>query len=614
MGENVLTLNVVLGVLALVVAGFWAFLARATRFAGDEVAAWRTALAERRKARHRLRWAWRELKKARRVHGKLHEPPAELRNASKAGQTAQKNADVAAKELREAGAQVAESIRGSIDLDRENLDASIVQRLWGALATVERRRDDARAAMSGTPEFLGKHWSIVSGIALTIVVAGDLVYYELFDFNVLPYYWDYPVGTLFITVALGVPVLLIFLGLFVTIDVMLLLWRAGLLTIVLALSVLRRASYGVAKLYCVPCKSRAYARLTLGLMPAGGLTLRSAFSGLARYWRHVRTAAVRLQEVTTSGRRVVWTQVVLAVVGVAVFVVLFEPAYRAHAACQRDGGARVVLDPPMAGGQDDFVRIGSLGQHVFLVTEGSCRGTTESAAVDGGRREWADWLWEGAEPIRVAVAWLREREDATASRGRDGCGIPVIRRACAALDERMDYFGAERLPGLYAGEVVVVPPNRVLCMYEEPFGEPRICAPPEVEEVAPDGGGESLLVAQLQGEVPCGEQAEVSEAIVFGRDDATVPIRNGYAEMARFLLTVGADWQLFAFGFASPDGRRTHNEELALRRAERVAEIVMQRYDGTIQDARSFGEDHFSNGILASRSVRLVACAPREDE
>lgn len=588
MSDGKLLFELALGAVLVVSVGFWAFLARAIRRAHSDLDSWAEALAKRSSARNDLRMAQRALKTARRSYGHLDELAPPLRDAIGASAIATKRAEIAAHRLREAGAQVAKTVRVSVERDRTALDRFIAHRVDAAWNTLARIRDDARSAWAAV-QFLRKHWPIVSVFPLLTVVAGDLVYYELFDFNVLPYYWDYPVGTLFITVALGLPVLLTLLALFVSMYLAAVLLLAVLLLVALVMSVLRRMSYEVARVYCAPCESTAYARMTLGLLPAGRWTPRPTLRTMVPYWQLFGRSARRLGQLATGGRRVLWVQAGVATVGVAVFVVLFDPAYRAYATCQGGGGTRVVLDPPMAE-QDDFVRIGSLGQHVFLVTGGSCETATEGGAGGNEPRRLAVWLRNALYPVRGVIDWLRLPADAETSRW-NVCNIPVVGRACAALSERTEYLLADQTPRSYEGEVVVVPPNRVLCMYEGPADEERVCMPPDVEgtegeDVAREDG-ESLLLAQLQREVPCGAAAIVSEAIVFDRGDATEPIAGGVTEIRCFLGGLTPSRSCLLSGSPARTVRRGTTRSWLGDELGESAVLCRYRIQGTLRQDRS---------------------------
>lgn len=68
--------------------------------------------------------------------------------------------------------------------------------------------------------------------------------------------------------------------------------------------------------------------------------------------------------------------------------------------------------------------------------------------------------------------------------------------------------------------------------------------------------------------------------------------------------------KLYVLGFASADGPREVNDELAWQRAGTVAETVRRRRPSLEIEEYGLGEDHLTEGVASSRSVRIVACVP----
>ena len=68
--------------------------------------------------------------------------------------------------------------------------------------------------------------------------------------------------------------------------------------------------------------------------------------------------------------------------------------------------------------------------------------------------------------------------------------------------------------------------------------------------------------------------------------------------------------KLYVLGFASADGPREVNDELAWQRARTVAEAI--RLSRPTLDVKKYklGEDHLTEGVASSRSARIVACVP----
>lgn len=68
--------------------------------------------------------------------------------------------------------------------------------------------------------------------------------------------------------------------------------------------------------------------------------------------------------------------------------------------------------------------------------------------------------------------------------------------------------------------------------------------------------------------------------------------------------------KLHVLGFASADGPREINDELAWQRAGTVAEAIRRRRPTLEVEKYGLGEDHLTEGVASSRSARIVACIP----
>lgn len=68
--------------------------------------------------------------------------------------------------------------------------------------------------------------------------------------------------------------------------------------------------------------------------------------------------------------------------------------------------------------------------------------------------------------------------------------------------------------------------------------------------------------------------------------------------------------KLYVLGFASADGPREVNDDLAWQRARTVAKAI--RLSRPTLDVKKYklGEDHLTEGVASSRSARIVACIP----
>lgn len=243
------------------------------------------------------------------------------------------------------------------------------------------------------------------------------------------------------------------------------------------------------------------------------------------------------------------------------------PERRAHAACEGSIITRVVLDPPL-GGVASFTRIGSIGGHVFIVSESSCGHGTENRDVG----EVEDGQSEGGD---------------NESRKNSG--------------------------------VTVVPLNRVLCMHEvrdDSSSESANCTAvvPSVVRMRMDG--EWRLRDEIEQEVCPGGVAEISAPILFAREEETPVDEPAAKELIKAFLNRPElqGVKLHVLGFASGDGISRYNEDLAWRRAKAVAEDIRELDGSRTLETDSWGETHMTNGVANSRSVRIVGCLRKTSE
>ena len=130
---------------------------------------------------------------------------------------------------------------------------------------------------------------------------------------------------------------------------------------------------------------------------------------------------------------------------------------------------------------------------------------------------------------------------------------------------------------------------------------------------------ERLLKEQIASEVCPGADPVISDPIVFRRDQPVVGETRAPEAAAPEALAAFFDdehrprgSEVHVIGLASPDGDREYNSDLSRRRAEVVRGMVSAWFGDESEppgiSVRSWGEDHLTNGIANSRSVRLVSC------
>lgn len=127
---------------------------------------------------------------------------------------------------------------------------------------------------------------------------------------------------------------------------------------------------------------------------------------------------------------------------------------------------------------------------------------------------------------------------------------------------------------------------------------------------------EWLLKADVAARVcPDGDPA-ISEPIVFrpGRADLEGSRTDGIRRTLRVFLQEARrrpSVKIHLVGLASPDGDRSYNATLSGRRVEAVQRLISSFGDeegAARPEVHYWGEEHLTNGIARSRSVRLVSC------
>ena len=573
----------------------------------------------RRDAERALRTAERELTRARNTSAEeiCVEQLSRAQRAADAARDkyegARDDLDRARVDAKRAGRLVVEAI-GRITEAQHQILRDKIQELNGGLWSflIDDVGKDAPVRLVNNLKGISTHWQSITVMAALIVLARDGWFYWHFDFNVFDYYTAYSVSDIVMAAFMAVLAILLFMMIYaiaipilgvITTAVVLVVWTAGWL---------RRGYFACRK---------AGRDLLAPLLPR--------WTGLAAYLLHraasVGPRAIRPPGATTvtttpasadpksRSSRLAWLDVAVFVTAAVatVFVLLFESQYQAHAICTGKSSIGIVVDPPLAD-IDNFTRIGSVGSLLFAIPPGSFDEYYDSHT--GGHEQSMLDPWN--DLVSGRLAFLGDHEAWTSL-------------ACPR-------------------DVVVVPQNRVLCMHDR-LRDNEVCKPPvpvaigevrlsqsSVEilveatsstfiQVLEAGGRdvdeqvvrEDLVREEIMSRArPCEGNLHISEPIVFRpyewrRVAEDAPLDDFMRQRGEFAA------QLDVFGFASPDGRREYNATLAGRRAETVAALITARLGrpegDAIQVGSSFGEDHLTNGVANSRSVRVAACSSQED-
>lgn len=565
----------------------------------------------------------------------------------------------------------------------------------------ERRREQLVGATADLVKFVLRDlmtatWSTVSGRA-TLTAAGavlllvlfsiQLLYYAHFDFSVLQYLADYSMPALLQSL-LQVSVLLVLAPLLLTASVVLAPPLAGLLLIRGVDGIRAAAANALARLLFAACRRWATcSQLALPLLDAPAVSASENGGGQDGKDRPVRRlVSPSISFVRDYGSKLLirkdgndgndlttsrlssfaWSLVAILFLFSCAVAVWVEPRYRAHAACEGPRTTRVVLDPPL---QDEasFTKIGSIGGHVFIVSESCGLPPKAGAAGNVGKSErgQSQAAGEDVQQVRVAVSAKgggdRSIVDDTSEPEQQEVGTDDGEPALLATLKALEALAA-RVPGLqyvfdqvqvrlpflspsariagHSTGVTVVPLGRVLCMYDVHEDRPNesvacgprprpgdagsrisvhqttdntwtIVLPPDVRM-----DGEWRLKAEIARRICAGGAAEISEPVLFERGEATPEDEPAAKAIIEAFLNKPElqSVKLHVLGFASGDGNRRYNENLAQRRAEAVARDVRKLDPDRKLDKDSWGETHLTNGVANSRAVRIVGCRPPAPE
>lgn len=495
--------------------------------------------------------------------------------------------------------------------------------------------------------------------ALLLVLAlSEVRYYNLFDFNVLPYLADYPASALL----LGVLQVLLLLGLspllFVA-SIVIVLPRAGLRLIRIVDGMRALVAKGIGWVFIAAC-----GRWT----PCSFLALQllDQQSGDVDDSRSRRLVEPTIRFVGKYGSRLILkadrpdsepylTSVAWFVVGALFFAVSYiaielEPRYKFHAICGEPKGSRnvrVFLDPPLAGGKAaNFTRIGSMGGNIFIVREscGHQPRTTDEDQKTNVATSATSVASESEEPPGSTEPEPPET-NGQANGESDLDEMAVLRFVVDGIQRRLRFrfsLDYDRL-GDYSPTVTVVPLNRILCMHEDhgdgsdesvdckPLLRPvsaglRIIVHETIENtiwtiVGPPGvrvrmDEEWLLKNEIARRRCDGGPTKISEPILFKRAQIDLADeRVAEATIKAFLAKPELqNVKLHVIGFASGDGNSQYNDNLARQRARAVVAIVQNLAPRRTPIEDSWGETHLTNGVANSRSVRLVGCRPEAED
>lgn len=489
--------------------------------------------------------------------------------------------------------------------------------MTATLATVVGR---ATFAFAGTVLFL-------------VLLSIQLLYYAQFDFNVLPYLADYSVPGL-LTSLLQVSVLLVLLPFLLAGLVVLVPPLAGLLLVRGVDGIREAAANALAWLLFAACRRwTTCSHLALPLLdetsvgsaPESGSTddhrRRRLVSPSISFVGNIGSLLIRKDGNGTSGASrlspFAWPLVAILFLFSCTVAVWVEPRYRAHAVCAGPMTTRVVLEPSLQGGTN-FTKIGSIGGHVFIVSE-SCRFDLMAAEGNG---VLAQATLEVLEVLKV----LDVLEVLKAQ-------VPGLQYVVDQIQGRRPFLGFfpwARIAGHSTG-VTVVPLGRVLCMYdvhEDRPNESVACGPRS------DGAGlritvqktdntwtivlppdvrmddEWRLKAEIAQRICDGGAAEISDPVLFERGETTPADAQAAEDLIKTFVSKPElqKVKLHVLGFASGDGNRRYNENLARQRATAVAAMVRKLDSSRKLRKHSWGETHLTNGVANSRSVRIVGC------
>jgi len=470
----------------------------------------------------------------------------------------------------------------------------------------------------------------LAGFFLFIVLAPiHVLYYAHFDFDVLEYLPGYSLPAIMLSLLQTLILLFLFL-ISIFVGVLVLPWT-GLLLVKIFDGTRPVVARALADSFFTLCRhSMTCHRLASKLLGDAPASNTGGTTGEDPQDDTPATSASKKNGAKTVGSKLIYTVWSLLFLFACFILILFESKYRTYATCHGTRSTRVVLDPPLRDATS-FTKIGQIGEHVFIVPLDSCgSGKSETTEDQPGITDEVGTEENGARPgdddgVAGTVAFAifhRYVFD------------PIWDRLEFLCDSDLDE--SQEQPA----DVTVVPISRVLCMYEDHEGRsgrgPETCGPPQPPVVGIPvftGGRTNIWVMGVPSEVRMrmdyewrvkeeiatrlcnGGEAVVSEPVVFKRGASTLTHAQRVQEAIEEFLNEPElqGVKLHVLGFASGDGNRRYNEDLAARRAEAVAAEVRELDGDRMVEEVSWGENHLTNGVANSRSVRLVGCLPAAD-
>ena len=503
----------------------------------------------------------------------------------------------------------------------DNLGDKVESLIHSAEITVKNATsqwwDDYWSFMFG----LMKRWRLTGLTLPAVALAIDYLHYQYFNFSVLPYYSGSLVTEIILHLSISVAVALVsVVGSVGVLLIIRILEVLRIITIIIGFLIkfsgacvritLFAFRYAAIALSFACCRWTPLGRLALFLVRkiptvhAVRSVVRGAREALSSFFASVlHPFAPADSAAPLSGINViVKIGAVASFVVVLAYIMAFEAQYRAYAAC--DVGDRVVVRPELES-IDDPMSIGSKGEYVFLVSSGLCESTaaTESGSAEGESSTNGNTNAENrCKSRRDCLRKLRWSQP-----------INYVR-------ERLKGRGGYRTP------VVVVPLSHVYCLYAGSGEDNDRCRPvaSSVRVVVVDDD-EKWLREEIARRISCEEaHLSMSEPLVFQPHQGTIAndeqgaartwAENAVAELRTQEIENG---RIYLFGFASADGEASNNERLSRSRIAAVGAYVDEALDGDdawngrrpTVERRALGEMHWTNGVAASRSVRIVACA-----
>ena len=470
-------------------------------------------------------------------------------------------------------------------------------------------RNRWRSSIDRIPYSLRDCWHAVSWIVehpwlvslpLVYLLAESIRrYYQLFGFDIRPYFADTFAGSLPPGLAVVVFALLV-----------------GVASVVLIVLAVRALLFPIAE-------SMLWVSLYVLVISIGGtfarvllwsVRLQTTFKlthGLLQMWQYAPLLQNRAIALITGSRRSVrktskalgsrkgisvmstvmkrpdrisWMFILLLFLFASVttyHMLLVEPQYLKYSACREESRVIVVHESSERTVQR-MVRIGSASGFVLAVPIDSCSSGANEVEQTGRLGVWRGVL---GNHLRSYSGKQHGNRQFTAS----------------SSDSE--------------SSVVALAATRVRCMYEERSRNGGFAPCGELNTLPPAPPEENLLREQIADHLGGCAELVVSDPIVFGPGGWEEPVSNTDRVLRDFEDRLNdrshfavQRQELHVFGLASADGPSDYNRELAKRRAERAGELVEAQLEGWTTQRYAFGEKHLGRMVSGSRSALVVSC------